>query len=110
MSHNPMLRSNSQGDEPRAMSDLLMPSPGGGGGGSSSDQVVVRGHLSMLVISAKGLRQMMKVRYYVVDRKGGRLRYFRSEDEMELLGEIDIQSATFCYDVQADKNGEFTIW
>lgn len=101
-----MLRSNSQGDEPRQMSDLLMPSPGGGPAGAPE----VKGHLSMLVISAKGLRQMMKVRYFVVDKKGGRLRYYRSEDETELLGEIDIQSATFCYDVQCDKNGEFTIW
>ncbi len=64
----------------------------------------------MLVVSAKGLRQMMKVRWFAYDRRLGRLRYFRDENETEALGEIDIQSATFCYDVQADRNGEFTVW
>ena len=64
----------------------------------------------MLVISAKGLRQMMKVRWFVYDRKTGRLKYFKTEDESEIVGEIDISSATFYYDVLADKGGEFTIW
>ncbi len=78
---------------------------------TATEQPPLRGHLSMLVVSAKGLRQMMKVRWFVHDRKLGRLRYYRSEDETEAaLGEIDIQSATFCYDVQSDRNGEFTIW
>ena len=64
----------------------------------------------MLVTSAKGLRQMMKVRWFVYDKKSGRLKYYRSEDESDFVGEIDVQSATFCYDVQNDRNGEFTMW
>ena len=75
---------------------------------------VFSGYLHMLVISAKGLRQMMKTRWFVYDRKAGRLRYFRSEKEeqsgQDPVGDIDISSATFCYDVGEDNNGEFTIW
>ena len=70
----------------------------------------VKGHLSMLVISAKGLRQIMKVRWFVCDRKLGKLRYYRSDEETELMGEICINSATFKYDVKTDKHGEFTVW
>lgn len=67
----------------------------------------------MLVTSAKGLRQMMKVRWFVYDKKSGRLRYYRSQDDEsggECIGEVDVHSATFCYDVQSDRNGEFTMW
>ena len=57
---------------------------------------------------------MMKVRWFAYDKKSGKLRYFRSESEEtsgeSALGEIDVIAATFCYDVQADRNGEFTIW
>ena len=69
-----------------------------------------QGHLSMLETRVKGLRQMMKVRWFVYDKKSGRLRYYRSEEEGECLGELDVHSATFCYDVQNDKCGEFTLW
>lgn len=34
------------------------------------------GYLHMRVIGAKGLRQMMKTRWFVYDRRAGRLRYF----------------------------------
>lgn len=73
---------------------------------------LLKGYLHMLVISAKGLRHMMKTRWFVYDKKCGRLRYYRSEiDEAsgEPVGDIDISSATFCYDVEADNSGEFTI-
>ena len=92
--------------------DMLMAGYGGREDQSQREENtnLIRGHLSMLVISAKGLRQMKKVRWFVLDKKCGRLRYFRNEEESELLGEIDIQSATFRYDVQTDRNGEFTVW
>ncbi len=109
-------RSASQGDEPRRAG-----SPSAVAAAAAAAAVTdLRGHLSMRVISAKGLRQIMKVRYFVYDKKNGRLKYFRSEEEAAVgegggastaaLGEIDIQSATFCYDIQSDRNGEFTIW
>lgn len=67
----------------------------------------------MLVIGAKGLRQMMKTRWFVYDKKAGRLRYYRNEKEEQSgsdpLGDIDVSSATFCYDVGEDNSGEFTI-
>ncbi|XP_059091006.1 TBC1 domain family member 2B-like isoform X2 [Tigriopus californicus] len=98
-------RSSSQGDEPRISADLLIP---------DLDPTLayppLKGHLSMLVVSAKGLRQIMKTRYFVYDKKVGRLKFYKNEeDHHDLLGEIDIQSATFCYDVQSDRSGEFTI-
>ena len=68
----------------------------------------------MLVIGAKGLRQMMKTRWFVYDKKAGKLRYYRTEKEEQNggdpVGDIDISSATFCYDVSEDNGGEFTIW
>ena len=68
----------------------------------------------MLVISAKGLRQMMKTRWFVYDRKAGKLKYYRNEREeqngLDPVGEIDITSSTFCYNVEEDNGGEFTIW
>lgn len=98
-------RSSSQGDEPRISADLLIP---------DLDPTLayppLKGHLSMLVVSAKGLRQIMKTRYFVYDKKVGRLKFYKNEEDHDLLGEIDIQSATFCYDVQSDRSGEFTIW
>ena len=72
------------------------------------------GYLHMLVISAKGLRQMMKTRWFVYDRKAGKLKYYRNEREeqngLDPVGEIDITSSTFCYNVEEDNGGEFTIW
>jgi len=99
-------RSSSQGDEPKhGVSSLAVPpSP------PIPPVEPLRGHLSMLVVSAKGLRQSMKARWFSYDRRRGRLRYYRGEDEGELLGEIDVLAATFNYDVASDKNGEFTIW
>jgi hypothetical protein len=53
-------------------------------------------------------------RWFVYDRKAGNLKFFKSEkDEQsgsEPLGDINVGSATFCYDVESDTNGEFTIW
>ena len=75
---------------------------------------IFSGYLHMLVISAKGLRQMMKTRWFVYDRKAGKLKYYRNEREeqngLDPVGEIDITSSTFCYNVEEDNSGEFTIW
>ena len=72
------------------------------------------GYLHMLVIGAKGLRQMTKTRWFVYDKKAGRLKYYRTEKEeqnmSEPVGDIDVSSATFRYDVGEDNSGEFTIW
>ena len=69
----------------------------------------------MLVIGAKGLRQMMKTRWFVYDKNLGKLQYYKDEKDeqkgVDPIGDIDVTSATFCYDVGDDNNGgEFTIW
>ena len=68
----------------------------------------------MLVIGAKGLRQMTKTRWFVYDKKAGRLKYYRTEKEeqnmSEPVGDIDVSSATFQYKAGEDNSGEFTIW
>ena len=73
----------------------------------------LKGNLHMLVVSAKGLRQAMKTRWFVYDKKSGKLKYFRNEQEeksSELpLGQLDLSTATFCYDLETDVNGEFVI-
>ena len=86
------------------------PALGSRSNSQGEDTDCLKGHMNMLVITAKGFRQVMKTRWFVYDKKFGRLRYFRDESELELYGEIDVPSATFCYDVQSDKNGEFTMW
>ena len=57
---------------------------------------------------------MMKTRWFVYDKKAGKLKYYRNEKEdlggADPVGEIDVASATFCYDVEEDNSGEFTIW
>merc|ERR1712045_592026 len=79
----------------------------------TKDGDLLKGYLHMLVISAKGLRQMMKTRWFVYDRKAGKLKYYRNEREeqngLDPVGEIDITSSTFCYNVEEDNGGEFTI-
>lgn len=73
----------------------------------------LKGNLHMLVVSAKGLRQVMKTRWFVYDKKNGKLKYYRSEAEEKAnelpLGQLDLSSATFCYDLETDVNGEFSI-
>ncbi len=101
---NAMQKSSSQDDAGSSSSAAPEMAP------PTSNEHYLKGHLSMLVVSAKGLRQMMKVRWFVYDKKTGRLRYYRTDEEGECLGELDVHSATFCYDVQNDRNGEFTMW
>ena len=42
------------------------------------------------------------------------MKFFKSEKEeaggSDPLGEIDVGSATFYFEVESDANGEFTIW
>lgn len=68
----------------------------------------LKGHLSVLSISAGGLRQQWKPRWGVQDPTGGKLRFYKTEQEEEVVGEIDIMSATFVYDA-GDANGQFKI-
>ena len=74
----------------------------------------LKGYLHMLTLTAKGQRQITKTRWFVYDKKAGNLKFYKSEkDEQngaECLGEISVCSATFCYEVESDTNGEFTIW
>ena len=60
-----------------------------------------------------GLRQTMKTRWFVYDKKAGKLKYYRDEShelQGELpIGQLDLSTATFCYDVETDTSGEFTI-
>ena len=75
---------------------------------------VFLGYLHMLVISAKGLRQLMKTRWFVYDRKAGKLKYYKNQNDEQNgedpLGDIDVSSATFNYNLEEDNGGEFTIW
>ena len=74
----------------------------------------------MLVIGAKGLRQMTKTRWFVYEQKLGKLKYYKDEKDEQSgadpIGDINVTSATFRYDLSADDNGtgasggEFTIW
>ena len=49
------------------------------------------------------------IRWGVQDRSGCKLRFYKSEAEEEVLGELDIQAATFIYNAE-DMNGHFKIW
>ena len=73
----------------------------------------LKGNLHMLVVSAKGLRQAMKTRWFVYDKKSGKLKYYRSEQDEKAselpVGQLDLSTATFCYDLEKDVNGEFSI-
>ena len=69
--------------------------------------------LSITNFSEIGLRQTMKTRWFVYDKKAGKLKYYRDEAhelQGELpIGQLDLSTATFCYDVETDTSGEFTI-
>ena len=55
----------------------------------------------------------MKTRWFVYDKKSGKLKYYRSEQEEKAnefpLGQLDLSTATFNYDLERDVNGEFSI-
>lgn len=74
----------------------------------------LKGYLHMISVSSKGVRSITKTRWFVYDKKAGNLKYYKSEkDEQnggDVLGEINVTTATFYYEVESDTNGEFTIW
>ena len=70
----------------------------------------VSGNISVLVISAGGLRQQWKPRWGVYDKSQCKLRFYKSDFEEDIVGEIDVLSATFTYDLENDQNGQFKIW
>ena len=38
------------------------------------------------------------------------MRFYKTDFEVDILGEIDVLSATFTYDLENDQNGQFKIW
>jgi len=69
----------------------------------------LKGNISILIISAGGLRQQWKPRWGVYDKNQCRLRFYKSDFEKDIVGEIDVLSATFTYDLENDQNGQFKI-
>ena len=68
------------------------------------------GSISLLTVTTVGLRQTWKPRFAVYDPSQCKLNLFKNSDETELVGELDIQGATFTYDLDNDNNGMFKIW
>merc|ERR1719334_2567834 len=68
----------------------------------------LKGSVSVLVVSAGGLRHQWKPRWASQDRTGSKLRFYKNETEEDMVGEIDIMGATYVYDA-ADLNGQFKI-
>ena len=64
----------------------------------------------MLTVTAAGLRQVWKSRWAVYDPTHCRLNLFKTSEEVVLTGELDIQTATFTYDLDNDNNGVFKLW
>jgi len=69
----------------------------------------LKGNISVLIISAGGLRQQWKPRWGVYDKNQCKLRFYKSDFEKDIVGEIDVLSATFTYDLENDQNGQFKI-
>jgi len=69
----------------------------------------LKGNISVLLISAGGLRQQWKPRWGVYDKNQCKLRFYKSDCEKDIVGEIDVLSATFTYDLENDQNGQFKI-
>ena len=63
-----------------------------------------------MIISAGGLRQQWKPRWGVYDKSQCKLRFYKSDFEEDIVGEIDVLSGTFTYDLENDQNGQFKIW
>ena len=68
------------------------------------------GSISLLTVTTGGLRQTWKPRFAVYDPNQCKLNLFKNSDEADLVGELDIQAATFTYDLDNDNNGMFKIW
>ena len=66
--------------------------------------------MSVLVVTAGGLRHQWKPRWAVYCAAQCRLLLYRSSEEAELLGELSILTATFTYDLENDSSGVFKLW
>jgi len=69
----------------------------------------LKGNMSILIVSAGGLRHQWKQRWVVYDKKQCKLRFFKSDKEEEIINEVDVLSATFVFDVENDQNGQFKM-
>jgi len=69
----------------------------------------LKGNISVLIISAGGLRQQWKPRWGVYDKSQCKLRFYKNNFEEDVIGETDVLSATFTYDLENDQNGQFKI-
>ncbi|XP_071749014.1 TBC1 domain family member 2B isoform X3 [Lepeophtheirus salmonis] len=96
------------------VNDILFPVASNGGGDESDEQgsthqTLLQGYMTLIT---RGFRNP-KNRWFAYDRRSGKLKYYDHESNChgnkEVLGEIDVHSATFKYDVQMDRHGEFTI-
>jgi len=71
-------------------------------------ETTLKGHINILAVSAGGLRQQWKPRWAVHESSACKLRLYKSEQEEEVVGEVDIVGGTFVYDA-GDVNGQFKI-
>ena len=64
----------------------------------------------MLTVTTAGLRQAWKPRWAVYDPNLCKLKLFKTCEELDLAGELDILTATFTYDLDSENNGMFKLW
>ena len=68
------------------------------------------GNIFVLTVKTGGLRSQWKPRWATYDPALCKIKLFKTCDEQELIGDIDVLSATFNYDLEGDSNGIFKIW
>lgn len=73
------------------------------------ESTVLKGPLSLLVITAGGLLQCWKERWAVYDPRDCKLRLYKDKEETGDCEEVDILSATYNYSLENSPPGEFTI-
>jgi len=75
----------------------------------NKDNGCLKGYISVLTVTTVGLRSQWKQRWANYDSTKCKLKLYKNSDELELVGDIDVLSATFNYDLEGDKNGIFKI-
>ena len=68
------------------------------------------GSMSVLTPTTAGLRQSWKTRWAAYDPTQCKLRLYKTSQELDMVGELDIQTATFTYDLDNENNGMFKLW
>ena len=66
--------------------------------------------MCVLTPTTVGLRQSWKMRWAAYDPTQCKLRLYKTCQELDMVGELDIQTATFTYDLDNENNGMFKLW